>query len=146
MVVVGYAPDSGSDKLRRKVIREQVGGQRLKFETREGLPRGVQACSWLEGGREVERLVAVDVAVSAATLAQSAEQYTDGFPPDGGTGMRVTAAWGWIPAAGVEDELMFPKGAEISEAEDVNEEWFYGFYMGSQGLFPAPYVRVIKGG
>jgi hypothetical protein len=40
---------------------------------------------------------------------------------------------------------MFPKGAEIAEVEDVNGEWFHGFYMGAGGLFPAPYVRVVGG-
>jgi hypothetical protein len=43
----------------------------------------------------------------------------------------------------VEDELMFPKGAEVLEVEDVNGEWFHGLYMGKQGLFPAPYVRLV---
>jgi hypothetical protein len=43
----------------------------------------------------------------------------------------------------VDDELLFPRGAGILEVEDVNGEWFHGFYMGSQGLFPAPYVRLV---
>ena len=69
----------------------------------------------------------------------------DRFPPEGGTGSKAVAGWGWFPKAGVDDELMFPKGAGIVEVEDMNGEWFHGFYMGAEGLFPAPYVRILKG-
>ncbi|KAI1494734.1 hypothetical protein F5X96DRAFT_676212 [Biscogniauxia mediterranea] len=67
-----------------------------------------------------------------------------GFPPDGGVGLRATAVWSWYPQPGAEDELLFPKGAEVREVEDVNGDWFFGSYMGAKGLFPAPYVRVFE--
>lgn len=144
MVVVDYLVDQG-DNLRRRIAREQVGGRRLKFESRDQ-GGAVQVCSWVSDGdhkKKMERLLSVDVGVS--TTDDRGQCFSEGFPPDGGTGMRATAGWGWIPAAGVEDELMFPKGAEILEVEDVNGEWFHGFYMGDQGLFPAPYVRIVGG-
>ena len=64
------------------------------------------------------------------------------FPPDGGVGMRALAAWAWIPAEGVADELLFPRGAEITEAVEVSPEWFSGCYVGMKGVFPANHVRV----
>lgn len=62
------------------------------------------------------------------------------IPPDGGEGLKVRAKWGYWPDEGVEDELAFPKFAEIREAADVNGDWFWGVYCGRTGLFPANYV------
>jgi hypothetical protein len=161
MVVVGFVTDdndrrSGGGYLRRRVVRDLVGGRRLRFEEYKPPPYShqqqiqsrdaVQVCSWAEEGtgRKLERLFSKDVgASSTAAMGGEAGRFTKAFPPDGGTRPRAVAGWGWIPAAGVEDELMFPKGAEVLEVEDVNGEWFHGFYMGKQGLFPAPYVRVV---
>lgn len=63
------------------------------------------------------------------------------FPPDGGIGLRALALWSYWPQESVRDELMFPKGAEIREAEDINGDWFWGVYCGKKGLFPGNYVR-----
>jgi hypothetical protein len=57
--------------------------------------------------------------------------------------MRVYALYSYYPDEGVTDELMFPKHAEIREADDINGEWFWGCYAGQKGLFPANYGRVI---
>ncbi|KAF2803668.1 uncharacterized protein BDZ99DRAFT_399554 [Mytilinidion resinicola] len=65
------------------------------------------------------------------------------FPPDGGVGLRVVALWARFPREGVEDELMFPKFAEIREAEDINGDWFWGCYAGAKGLFPGNFTRVV---
>ncbi|KAK8159202.1 hypothetical protein IWX90DRAFT_389913 [Phyllosticta citrichinensis] len=65
------------------------------------------------------------------------------FPPDGGLGLRAVALWSYYPAPHVRDELAFPKGAEIREAEDINGDWFWGVYAGAKGLFPGAYVRVL---
>ncbi|KAK8253414.1 hypothetical protein IWZ00DRAFT_435883 [Phyllosticta capitalensis] len=65
------------------------------------------------------------------------------FPPDGGVGLRAVALWSYYPAPDVRDELTFPKGAEIREAEDINGDWFWGVYAGAKGLFPGAYVRVL---
>lgn len=151
MVVLGFVADEGTGGMdgvrgggmRRVVERDLVGGRRLRFE--EEFHGQGQVVSWLEegGGRRLQRLFSKDAGASTAGMGGSG-RFTEAFPPDGGTGQRAVAhKWGWIPAAGVEDELMFPKGAEILEVEDVNGEWFHGFYMGAQGLFPAPYVRLV---
>ncbi|KAH6850382.1 hypothetical protein B0I37DRAFT_444419 [Chaetomium sp. MPI-CAGE-AT-0009] len=169
MVVVGYVPPAAGtgngngngngngagqqhqhSYMRRRVERDLVGGRRLRFEE-AGAEPGVQVVSWLvEGGsaagRRVERLFAEDVRVDTAGLVAggSEARFVRTFPPDGGVGPKAVAGWGWTPAAsGGEDELMFPRGAEVLEIEDLNGEWFHGFYMGRGGLFPAPYVRLL---
>ncbi|BAE59672.1 unnamed protein product [Aspergillus oryzae RIB40] len=65
------------------------------------------------------------------------------FPPDGGIGLVVHALWPWYPENGVKDELMFPRGAEITEAENINDDWYWGCYAGSTGLFPGTHVFVV---
>ncbi|KAK3682681.1 hypothetical protein B0T22DRAFT_291939 [Podospora appendiculata] len=141
MVVVKFIPDErGGGGERRQILFDFVGGRRLQFEPCEANPR-MQICSWREGGRRLERLVALQVGTRAAAGEEG--RFTTKFPPDGGTGARGVAGWSWYPAAGVEDELMFPKGAEVVEIEDENGDWAHGFYMGGKGLFPAPYVRVL---
>ncbi|RDW79011.1 SH3 domain protein [Aspergillus mulundensis] len=64
------------------------------------------------------------------------------FPPDGGVGLIVHAMWSWYPEEGVHDELMFPRGAEITEAENINDDWYWGCYAGMTGLFPGSHVSV----
>ncbi|KAL4921412.1 hypothetical protein BDW62DRAFT_208407 [Aspergillus aurantiobrunneus] len=63
-------------------------------------------------------------------------------PPDGGVGLIVHAMWAWYPEEGVHDELMFPRGAEITEAENINDDWYWGCYAGMTGLFPGTHVSV----
>ncbi|KAK4106865.1 hypothetical protein N658DRAFT_461874 [Parathielavia hyrcaniae] len=182
MVVVGFVPDdssinsnsnnngnnsdsrragNGTSYLRRKVVRDLVGGRRLRFNESKPPPPAshrqpqqsqgrdgaqVQTCWWLEEGtgQKLERLYSRDVGVSTAGMGgEAGPRFTKAFPPDGGAGHRAVAGWGWVPAEGVEDELLFPKGAEVLEVEDINGEWFHGFFMGAGGLFPAPYVRLV---
>ncbi|KAL2164705.1 hypothetical protein VTH06DRAFT_3922 [Thermothelomyces fergusii] len=153
MAVVGFVPDErqGGPLWKRVVQRDLVGGRRVKFEDLgAAAPPGLRVATWRDAaGRKLERLFSADASVPTAGAAAAAGLSDGGFakafPPDGGTGHRAVAGWGWTPAAGVEDELLFPRGAEILEVEDVNGEWYHGFYMGAQGLFPAPYVWLIGG-
>ena len=63
------------------------------------------------------------------------------LPPDGGVGLRCLAGWNrFVPE---QDELDFPKNAEIKEAEQLNEDWFWGVYAGQKGVFPGNHVRVL---
>ncbi|KAL2201480.1 hypothetical protein P885DRAFT_65721 [Corynascus similis CBS 632.67] len=167
MAVVRFVPNEkeqqqqqGQALWRRVVERDLVGGRRVKFVSEDdeeewgadlagliaAVPGGLRVAVWRDpGGRKVGRLFSVDVSVSTAAAAAGLGEgrIVKVFPPDGGTGHRAVAGWGWTPGAGVEDELLFPRGAELLEVEDVNGEWFHGFYMGAQGLFPAPYVRLV---
>lgn len=137
MVIVGFKEGKGGQK--RHVLHDLVGGRRLGMEPFANDPR-TQRWTWYEGDVKRERIVARD---AAETPRQTAVSCAD-FPPDGGRGWRVAARWAWYPATGAADELLFPKGAQICEVEDANGEWYHGVYMGSKGLFPAPYVRMLE--
>ncbi|KAI0902318.1 hypothetical protein F4806DRAFT_446551 [Annulohypoxylon nitens] len=148
MGIVGFT--EGSLGQRRSIFRDIVGGRNLRMESYEGTispgeeesRRGeshLQRWSWkTENGSRLEKFVAADVADTAPSLG------TELFPPDGGAGLKAIARWSWYPKAGTVDELLFPKGSEVREVEDVNGEWLFGSYMGAEGLFPAPYVRIIE--
>jgi len=81
--------------------------------------------------------------VKYSPLSYSVLSSNTTFPPSGGTGLILQAQWSWFPVNNVKDELSFPKGAEIREAEDINGDWFWGVYAGQKGLFPGKYARVI---
>lgn len=66
------------------------------------------------------------------------------FPPDGGVGLIVHALWSWYPEEEVEDELVFPRGAHITESENINDDWFWGCYAGRTGLFPGSHVEFVR--
>ncbi|KAI6360349.1 hypothetical protein MCOR31_009128 [Pyricularia oryzae] len=147
MVVVGFR-EAKPGRWYRLILRDLVGGRKLKVNPVEGFPQ-LQRWSWVsEDGRAMERLVSVDVRERAilgpeveglpASAVAAAE--TTVFPPDGGTGWRRQARWAWYPEPDARDELMFPKGAEIREINDENPQWFSGTYMGERGVFPANYM------
>lgn len=140
MVVIGFKDSKGGQK--RHVVQDLVGGRKLQVET-TGDAR-MQRWTWHEGDAKCERIVANNVSDTAAQGSSSSEV----FPPDGGFGWKATARWAWYPKAGDDDELLFPKGAEIREIEDATTTesgaWFHGVYMGSKGLFPAPYVELSE--
>ncbi|KAG6007802.1 hypothetical protein E4U21_005522 [Claviceps maximensis] len=156
MAIIGFT--EGKVGQWRFTERDVVGGRFLRAEpyddpdTDTNGQQGLQRWSWRMGNEKFVRLVTRDVSAtapapasfSAAATADSAS-FAQHFPPDGGVGLRASARWAWYPQAGSEDELLFPKGAEIREVEDVNGDWFSGTYMGSKGLFPAPYVRLAQG-
>ena len=76
-------------------------------------------------------------------ISMSSQTPPDGFPPDGGVGLRSLALFSYFPADGVSDELAFPKNAEIKEVENMNGDWFWGVYAGKINLFPSNHVRVL---
>ncbi|KAK2756725.1 hypothetical protein FQN54_005171 [Arachnomyces sp. PD_36] len=65
------------------------------------------------------------------------------IPPSGGIGLRLLALWSYYPDPDDVDELSFPRGAEITEGENINDDWFWGCYAGNKGLFPGAYGRVL---
>jgi len=140
MVVGGFQEGRGGQ--RRAVVRDLVGGRTLKIEPVQNPESSLQR--WYvhhANEKRYQRLVAKDVAASAAPLPESGA--TEPFPPDGGLGAVAVAKWAWYPAPGSDDELLFPKMAEIREIEDMNGEWFFGVYMGAKGLFPSGYVKML---
>jgi Variant SH3 domain len=144
MIVVSF--QDGRNGPRRTIRLDLVGGRNLHADNVDQAEQGGSGLLkwwWYEGDVKMERLVTKDVAATAPGSVGSLS-YSQSFPPDGGLGLTANAVWSWYTKA--EDELLFPKGAEIREMEDVNGDWFFGCYMGSKGLFPAPYVKVIADG
>jgi hypothetical protein len=143
--VIAFEDSNGGQ--RRLITQDIVGGRSLHEEpakTSEHLGLNLQQWSWAEG--KLMRLVTTDVAATAPTTSSSMV-LTNRFPPSGGIGMRTVAQWSWYPKEGEgENELLFPKQAEVRECVDVNGDWFFGVYMGAKGLFPAPYVRILDHG
>ena len=142
MAVIGFT--EGKIGLWRYVERDLVGGRALRVEAHDSSePGGTELLkwAWTQGEQKWERLVTKDVKLAAPT-SDGSTTFATIFPPDGGVGLRAVSKWSWFPQAGATDELLFPRGAEIREIEDVNGDWFHGTYMGAKGLFPAPYVRM----
>lgn len=146
MVVEAFKRDQRGDE-RWEIMQDLVGGRRLvttKYDAIEGL----EIWSWRDAaGRKVERLAVKDVGSSTEGVAVpngDRERFTKTvFPVSGGVTPKAVAYWSWYPVEGEgDDELMFPKWAEILEVEDQNGEWFHGYYMGVSGLLPAPYVKL----
>jgi hypothetical protein len=142
MVVVAFT--DGKIGQWRYVAKDLVGGRSLRSEApekQEHQAKGLQKWTWQNGDQTVARLITRDVSETAPT-SDGTKAMAQHFPPEGGVGLRASARWAWYPKAGSDDELLFPRGAEIKEIEDINGDWFFGSYMGTRGLFPAPYVRL----
>ncbi|KAJ8604989.1 hypothetical protein MRB53_041586 [Persea americana] len=73
--------------------------------------------------------------------ASHAHRYGQRSDPISESRLRCQAYWSWFPADGIDDELSFPKFAEILEVEKTNSDYYQGVYAGSRGLFPANHVR-----
>jgi hypothetical protein len=139
------------DGHRRVVVNDLVGGHKFTAEDIASftaalsnpttaapsmIPSAAGRWSWRENseGKRSSRLRAVTLNAQASK-----------FPPDGGYGKKCLAFWSYYPEEGDggRGELLFPKGAEVREVEDINEEWSFGVYAGEKGLFPAQYVRAL---
>jgi hypothetical protein len=143
MCEVGFADVRGGQV--RRVLRDVVGGRELKEEDVPGAPELLRY-SWpdLQAGGFATRLVTKNVAHAVAPQLQVGSAVGEFvYPPSGGVGFHAVALWSWLPGEGQEDELYFVKGAEITEAVDVNGDWMFGGWCGRRGLFPSPYVRVV---
>jgi len=141
MVVVGFEDRDGGQK--RIVVNDLVGGHTLNEEEvfGEGSTNRHGEASWREpdGTRRTYRFTnpLIDPSRPGGISAIGP------FPPDGGVGLRMIAKFTFLPADGVKDELCFPKGAEIREADDINGDWLWGVYCGNIGLIPGNYVQRI---
>ncbi|KAA6409050.1 MAG: Glycoside hydrolase deacetylase [Lasallia pustulata] len=145
MIIVGF--EDSARGQRHVVVKDRVGGCNLH----EGgpAPGGDELWTWRDGrGDEASMLVSKNVSARAgraeagagnAALSPPILLADMPFPPSGGAGMRVRARWAFWPREGVEDELGFPKGADVVEAEDVNGGWWMGRYCGKGGLVPGSY-------
>ncbi|KAI0023204.1 hypothetical protein F4780DRAFT_101640 [Xylariomycetidae sp. FL0641] len=154
--------------LRRVVFEDLVGGRDLQIQPYDN---SSELWSWYEGSGDTRiryaKVVDRDPKIDPPAMDElpappqlpedpDADPETppkpptcwaddDTFPPPGGAGRHGVAAWAWIPSPEATDELLFPKGAEVQEIEDVNGDWSFGAYMGVCGIFPTPYVRIHGG-
>ncbi|KAI7025191.1 hypothetical protein KC318_g2658, partial [Hortaea werneckii] len=115
LAVVGYqdmpeASGAGGGQ-QRVVVRDLVGGRRHK-EDDDGR----------EGGRGSDTAGAGGGSGAAAKLPPPPP------PEDSSLGARCLALWSYFPPEGVEDEVAFPKNAEVTEVEDMNGDWSIGVY------------------
>ena len=147
MVMTSFDDEDDSGNHRRIIVSDLVGGHKFTaddvaaFNTTnqtEALPSAGGRWTWNDdpsGTRRVTRTRAVTADRSQVS----------NFPPDGGYGKKCLALWSYWPEAGEagRGELGFPKGAEVCEVEEANEDWMYGVYAGDCGLLPAQYVRVL---
>lgn len=145
MIVFGFEDSTAGQK--RTIVKDLVGGHALKDEV-DALQNKDQEWSWVDEQQKQIRTVTKKVASGGG--AQSIGSATPAlrpllgrYPPDGGVGIRAVARWSYWPQEGMKDELAFPKGAEIREADDINGDWFWGCYAGMRGLFPGNYAGVL---
>ena len=165
MIVVGF--EDSEIGQRRVVDKDLVGGRALKDDKNATQKPEGEEWIWQEQGQgRRAKTVRANAAASTTSLVASSNSNTlsssggsgsgsaaapsspppmlKTYPPNGGVGMHVQALWSYWPKDGVADELAFPKGAEIGEVEDINGDWFCGFYCGRRGLFPGNYGRVVS--
>jgi len=157
MVVLGFEDREGGQK--RIVVRALVGGWALKEEGRDLQTASATQNAQLHSDtldvfptpspQRTWRWKESDGSSASHSPAHAHPDQRDNtsapLPPDGGAGLRVQALWSYFPRPEVKDELSFPRGAEITEAEDINGDWFWGVYAGRKGLFPGSYGRVLGG-
>ena len=168
MIVVGF--EDHEEGQRRVIVRDLVGGHALKDEhvTRSASSSpatsglitspelGSGDWSWKEGPERRKKASRLRAPAGSHNSSHAPSSDSTGagtptsqmvspfrrFPPDGGVGMIVHALWSWYPEEEVEDELVFPRGADIKEVENINDDWFWGCYAGQTGLFPGSHVKV----
>jgi hypothetical protein len=99
---------------RRVVVREKVGGWRMKDDQQRSS----------------------GPAAEDPTTSNPPQQQQPPAPPS--LGARHLATWSYFPAdpALTPDELAFPRNAEITEVQDLNADWSVGVYAGRVGVFP----------
>ena len=148
MIVIGF--ESDMEAQRRLVLNDLIGGHRMKeedvekYNANKGTPPVSGTWSWTESydGRKTSRARALS---GANGNGSSAATSSSKFPPEGGEGRRCLATYRYYPEEGEagKGELMFPRGAEVREVEDINEEWSSGVYMGASGLFLTAFTTAI---
>ncbi|EEH22945.2 hypothetical protein PABG_05156 [Paracoccidioides brasiliensis Pb03] len=168
MLIVGF--EDHADGQRRVVVKDIVGGHALRDElvgTANANPSTHPSASfpkptrqdsgdwmWKDEGmststthrRRISRSRAAWSNSSPTTPTEPTAEtpFSTQFPPSGGIGLRLVALWSYYPDLDVTDEILFPRGAEITEAENINDDWMWGCYAGQMGLFPGGYVRDIR--
>ena len=141
MIVIGF--EDSVQGQRRVVVEDLVGGHALDTTAdSEG-----KVWRWQDESHQTQAKT-ISKAGNGRNISGSTPHPNNlaggNYPPNGGVGMVVQALWSYWPREGVEDELAFPKGAEIRECEDINGEWFLGIYCGRKGVFSRNYCTILE--
>lgn len=141
MIVIGF--EDSVQGQRRIVVEDLVGGHAPNNTTdSEG-----KVWRWRDESQQTQAKTMSKAANGrsfSGPIPHPNDLAVGKYPPSGGVGMHVLALWSYWPQEGVEDELAFPKGAEIRECEDINGDWFLGVYCGRKGVFPGNYCRILE--
>ncbi|CAF9923249.1 hypothetical protein IMSHALPRED_005876 [Imshaugia aleurites] len=141
MIIIGF--EDSIQGQRRIVVDDLVGGHALNNTTdSEG-----KVWRWRDESQQTHAettSTAVNGRSSNGSIPHPNDVTAGRYPPSGGVGMRVRALWSYWPQEGAEDELAFPKGAEIRECEDINGDWILGIYCGRKGIFPGNYCWNVE--
>ena len=141
MIVIGF--EDSMQGQRRVVVEDLVGGHVLDNTANSE----DKVWRWGDQTRQTQADT-MTIATNGRSLSGPVPHPNDlavgKYPPSGGVGMRVLAYWSYWPQEGVEDELAFPKNAEIRECEDINGDWYLGVYCGRKGVFPGNYCRILE--
>jgi hypothetical protein len=144
MVIVGFIESRYGQY--RVVVNDLVGGHGLRQEPitiPDHAGGELQKWSWGDKKHPLDKLVTKDVTRTAPSSAEGMVLQSE-FPPNGGLGMNCVAKWSWYGSPEEADnELLFPKHAELRECVNVNTDWFHGAYMGKMGLFPGNFVKIL---
>ena len=125
--------------------------RRHQVSERDG-PRGWRRClkghrmliaGYDDSPRGQRYVISQDVAGGHALSDSDISCSADSPPPRRGGDLRVLALWPYWPKEVDDDELPFPKGAEIREYENINDDWSWGVYCGRKGLFPTNYCKEV---
>lgn len=145
---MGFEADAYGNE-RRVVFNELVGGHKMSEEdvrvwkdaSKSTDPAQIAPQS--PGPRWTWREDAAGKRTTRVRTATLTSALASRFPPDGGAGKNCLGLWSYYPEEGEDGrgELSFPKGAVITEVEEVNEDWNDGVYMGERGVLPKIYVR-----
>ncbi|KAK0303922.1 hypothetical protein LTR01_007784 [Friedmanniomyces endolithicus] len=124
MAVVGFMDVlHGSGGARQRVVlREVVGGRRHHEDSGGSVPPPPGSSS--------------SSSSSLSASAAAAEEQKAGL-------LRCRAMYNYFPRAAGDDDLGFPKNAEIGEVREQTAEWYSGVYCGRLGLFPGSHVRKL---
>ena len=153
MGIVGFEDRIGGQW--RVVVAERVGGLALKEEQQpraENVNGAQQSAKWSwrdedgtlrQGARDAHSSLPSSGLTGPSSSSPFPAEQQQRFPPSGGVGLKIQALYAWWPEEGATDELAFPKGAEITEADDINSDWFWGCYAGKKGLFPGNYGKEV---
>ena len=142
MSVVGFEDSSAGQ--RRVIVKDIVGGHALEDSGGQASHTAVsQEFTWQDGDqRQVRTLSRLSVSdePTAAGATESPQSHTWIETP----ALRALAIWSYWPESEGQDDLTFPRGAEVCEIENINSDWCLGYYAGKLGFFPAKYVRVLN--